>query len=114
MKNFIAVPIALAIYFLVLTAIYYLLGWILEDTQWQSVIVVFVMGVLSAVAVKIFISEKYSSPFFGDVALILLGISFGFAALFAFTRNLEVMDCGFEYVPTFFILSVTALFFGTR
>lgn len=112
MKNFIALPYALIVYFLGLKASYEILMQIFDTPQEWQILIVAIMGIFSAGAVKILIEDRYESPIFSKMSLLLLGIIFAVIAVFAYARNLGVTNFGFYYDISFAILAVTALYFG--
>ena len=112
MKNFIALPYALIVYFLGLKASYEILAQVFDAPHEWQILIVALMGIFSSGAVKILIEGRYEAPIFGKMSLLLLGIIFAFIAVFAYARNLGVTDFGFDYDISFAILSVTALYFG--
>ena len=114
MKNFFALPCALLIHFLVLKASYEMLIQVFDEPQDWQMLIVALMGIFSAGAVKVLIEVRFDTPIFGKMALLLLGIIFGVSAVFLYMKNFGTMENGFEGHISFGILSLTALIFGTR
>jgi len=114
LKNFIALPYALIVYFLGLKASYEILVHVFDAPHDWQILIVAIMGIFSAGAVKILIEGKYEAPIFSKMSLLLLGIIFAVIAVFSYARNLDVTTFGFDYDISFAILSVTALYFGKK
>lgn len=114
MKNFAALPCAIILYFLGLKISYEILTRVIDKPiEWQ-IFIVAIMGLFSVAIVRIIISWKWDASIFGQMAMILLGVIFGVAAIFSYARNYGVMENGFEYDISLAILSVEALFFSKK
>ena len=112
MKNFIALPFALIIYFIGLKASYEILIQIFDAPKDWQILIVAIMGIFSAVAVKIIIEVKYETPIFSKMSLLLLAMIFGVVAVFSYAKDLGVTTFGFDYDISFAILSATAFYFS--
>ena len=114
MQDFAAIPYAIITYCLGLFAAFHFSVWAFSDFQDSQLIIIFSMGILAALLVKLFIRWKFDNSYFGNMSLLFIGIILGISAVFSFARNLGMMDCGLPYLDTFTILSVTALILGSR